>query len=148
MYISSVLTAAVLLEVLNFLEVQCLNQRIQLIDSLLQIIINESISEQHWVICQFNLLQSILDTGLELILGLFTGTETAAELLEAGWVDEKEVAFNSLLIDLYGALHINLNQGNLALGLDALQLSICGTVEVSVDLAVLNEFTLFNALKI
>ena len=111
-----------------------------------EIIIDEAVGEQDRVVSKFNFFKSILDASFKFIFCFNSSSETASKFLKAGRIDKQEIALNSLLIDLNGSTDVNFNHRNLALGLDALQLSIGGSVHVSVDFTPFNELSLLNTL--
>ena len=98
----------------NFLEVQCLDKSEELVFSILNGIVDETVGEKHRVVRHLDLSNSLANTNFEFLLGLNSVSDTATQFLKARWVDEQEVALKCLFVDLDCALNIDLDDGNLA----------------------------------
>ena len=107
----------------NFLEIKCFDKGEELILSIINRIVNEFVREKNRVVCHFNLMDGLADSDFEFLLCLNSVTDTSAQFFEAGWVNEQEVAFKSLPVDLDCTLDVDLKDGNLVTGSDAVQLS-------------------------
>ena len=101
------------------LEIKCLDKGEELILGIIDRIVDEFVREQNRVVCHLNLSNGLPDSDFELLFSLDSVSDAPAQLLEAGRVDEQEVAFKSLPVDLDCAIDVHLNDGNLASGLDA-----------------------------
>ena len=127
----------------NFLEIKCLDKGEELILSIINRIVNEFVREKNRVVCHLNLLDGLADSDFEFLLCLNSVTDTSAQFFEAGWVNEQEVALKSLSVDLDCTLDVDLKDGNLSIGSDAVQLSKCCTIE-----STLRSLTVFNELSV
>mmetsp|Transcript_13155 Transcript_13155/g.20455 ORF Transcript_13155/g.20455 Transcript_13155/m.20455 type:complete len:221 (+) Transcript_13155:92-754(+) len=132
--------------VLNLLEVEGLDQGEELIHCLLQAVVNQSISEEHRVVCQLNLSDGELNSLFEFLFSFNSVTDSLSQLLEGRRVDEQEVTLQARLVDVNGSRRIHFDDGDAAGVVDALQLLLAGAVEVAVDLAVLHEVFVLNFL--
>ena len=113
----------------DFLKVQSFDQGDELVLSVIKSVVHETISEQDGIVSKFDLTDGVANTNFELLLGFNSVTNASAQLLETRRIDEQEVSFNSLAIDLDSAFNIDLNDRDLAFGLDALQLVLGCAVE-------------------
>ena len=107
----------------DFLEIKCLDKGEELILSIINRIVNEFVREKNRVVCHLNLMDGLADSDFELLLCLNSVTDTSAQFFEAGWVNEQEVTLKSLPVDLDCTLDVDLKDGNLVTGSDAVQLS-------------------------
>ena len=127
----------------DFLEIKCLDKGEELILSIINRIIDEFVREKDRVVCHLNLTDSLTDSDFELLLCLDSVSDTSAQFFEAGWVDEQEVALKSLPVDLNCTIDVDLNDGNLSTGFDAVQLSECCAI-----VSTLRSLTVFNELSV
>lgn len=98
----------------DFLEVESLDEREELILSILDGIVDQTVREEHRVVGHLELTDGLTDADFEFLLRLDSVADALAQLLKARWVNEEEVAFQCLSIDLNGALNIDFNDRNLA----------------------------------
>ena len=63
-----------LASVLDLLEVKSFNESVQLVDCLFKLVADEAVSEDHRVVGLFNLFDSLLNSDLELLFSLNTGS--------------------------------------------------------------------------
>ena len=127
----------------NFLEIKCLDKGEELILSIINRIVDEFVREKNRVVCHLNLTDGLTDSDFELLLCLDSVSDASAQFIEAGWVDEQEVALKSLPVDLDCTIDVDLNDGNLATSLDAVQLSECCAI-----VSTLSSLTVFNELSV
>lgn len=137
---------AVFLVVLDFLEVERVDQRAELPDGLLQIVVDEAIREEHGVVRRLDLRNRQLDSLLELFLGLDTVADSLAQVLKARRIHKQKVSLNSVLVDLQRALDVDFNNRDLAGEADSVKLLLARAVAVACDLLPLDELARGNFL--
>ena len=115
----------------NFLEVKSFDQCDELVLSILDCIVNQTIGEEDWIVGKFNLADSFADADFEFLLSFNSVSDSVTQLLKARWVDKEEVSFDSLSIDLNSAFHVYFNDWNLSIWLDSVKLGWCGSIEAS-----------------
>ena len=124
----------------DLLEVERFDQGEELVFGVLDRVIDELVREEDRIVRHFNLPDGLADAHLELLLRLDPVADPAAELLETRRVNEEEVALMAALVNLQSALDVDLDDGDFAAGLDALQLSPARAIEAAFRLLpMLNE---------
>ena len=113
----------------NFLEIKCLDKGEELILSIINRVVDKFVREKNRVVCHLNLTNGLTDSDFELLLCLDSVSDTSAQFFKAGWVNEQEVTLKSLPVNLDCTIDVDLNDGNLATGLDAVQLSESCAIE-------------------
>ena len=124
---------------LDLLEIQSLNQRVELVYCLLQLVVHQSIGEQHWIVSHLNLFNCVLDPQFKLLFGLCSRPKPFPEVLKGWRVDKEEVSFNCLFVDFNCSLHVDLYDWDFAICLDSFEFSVSGAVKVSMNVAPLEE---------
>lgn len=94
----------------------------ELVKGFLEVIIDEAVGEEDGVVSHFDFFDCILNSKLELLLGLSPRPQSLSQLVKVWWVYEQVVALNGLLVYLYRALHVHFYYGDLVLLLDPVQL--------------------------
>lgn len=110
---------AVLFEVRNLLEVSGTDQRLELLDGNLDVIVDQSIREEHGVIRYLDLIDRQINTLLEILLSFDSVADLFAQLLEVRRVNEQEISLDALLVDLEGSGSVHLDNRDLARLVDA-----------------------------
>ena len=106
----------------DLLEVQCIYEGEELILGLVKLIIDQSIREENRVVSKLDLRNGLLNSNFKLLLGLNSISNTFPKLLKRRWINEQEVTLERLFVNLHCALHVDLDNWNLACVLDPLQL--------------------------
>jgi len=130
----------------NFLEVERSDQRVELLNGLLQIVVDEAIREEHGVVRRLDLRDRQLDSLLEFLLGLDAVSDSLAQVLKARRIHKQKVALYSVLVDLKRALHVDFNDGDLSGEADPIQLLLARAVAPASDLLPLDKVTRGNFL--
>jgi hypothetical protein len=129
-------------DLLDLLEVQRFDQCEELVLGVFDGVIDEPVGEEDRVVSHLDLVDCFADADFELLLRLDSISDPAAQLLETRRVNEQEVALKRLFVDLNGALDIDLDDGDLASRLDALELGQTRTVPAALTLlSTLDELT-------
>ena len=86
------------------------------------------------------------DADFAYFLGLDTVTDSFSEFFEAWWVNEKEIAFQTCLINIYSSGSINFDYRYSSSVINSLELLFASAVHVASDFTILNEIFLVNFL--
>ena len=98
----------------DLLEVQGFYESEKLIFGIIDGIVDKTVGEQHRVVCHLDLSDGFADADLELLLSLNSVADAATELIKTGRIDEEEVAFKCLTVDLNGTFCVNFDDWDLS----------------------------------
>jgi len=131
----------------DLLEVQSFEKSEELVFSEVQFVVDDAVCEKHRVVSKFDLLDCVGDADFEFHLSLDSVADAAAKLFNVWRVNEQEVAFNCLVVDVQRALHVHFKDRNHAIVLDALNFTVRRSIKGALKLFLLfDEFFLFNHL--
>ena len=95
-------------------------------------ITDQAVSEDNGVVSLFNFFDSLLNSYFELLFSLDTGSESASEFFERWRVDEKEISFNGLSVELEGGVDITNNNWNKTLLFNHFNVAVSNSIVESV----------------
>lgn len=114
--------------------------------SLVKVVVDKPICEQHRVVCVLNFLNGQIDALFEILFSLNTIANLLAQLLEVGRVNEEEICFDTLLVDFEGSGGIHLDNWNLACSVDPNQFLLACAIKVALNLLVFDEVLIIDFL--